>query len=129
MIGVKLDFQPLTDEQRKKLASKIDLESIDPPRVVRGLQLFQAVAERRNVGELIANDLHFCNSLDRGCEALARRTIVVVVESIDRNVVRIRRSPGQREIAGFFGRGPLKLGPFPKNQPSRAPADQQNRSV
>ena len=48
--------------------------------------------------------LHFFNSLDRGSKALTRRTVVVIVESIDRDVIRIRRPPGQREAAGFFGR-------------------------
>src|SRR5204863_7939787 len=56
-------------------------------------------------GELIANDLHFFNSFDRGREALGGRPIVVVVEPVDRDVVRICRAARQRETPGFFGGG------------------------
>ena len=54
--------------------------------------------------ELIANDLNFLDGFERRREAFARRTIVVVVETIDREVVRVGRAAGQREVAGFFRR-------------------------
>src|SRR5262249_47393361 len=37
-------------------------------------------------------------------ETLARRAIIVVIKSVNRNVVRISRRAGDCEIAGFFGR-------------------------
>src|SRR5438067_7016144 len=44
--------------------------------------------------ELIANNLNFFNRLDRRREPLGGRTIVVVVEPVDRDVVRIRGAAG-----------------------------------
>ena len=54
--------------------------------------------------ELIANDLNFLDGFERRREAFARRTIVVVVETIDRDVVRVGRTAGQREAARLFRR-------------------------
>src|SRR5215813_13466835 len=44
--------------------------------------------------KLIANHLDLFDSFGRRREALAGGAIVVVVQSVDRNVVRISRSPG-----------------------------------
>src|SRR5882762_3569765 len=55
--------------------------------------------------ELIPDDLHLCDRFERRREALASATVDVVVETIYRDVVGIRRAAGERKIPRFLRRG------------------------
>src|SRR5258708_3500502 len=53
--------------------------------------------------ELIPDHLHLCDRFERRREALASATVVVVVETIYRDVVGIRRASGKRKVSRFLG--------------------------
>src|SRR5882762_6926520 len=53
--------------------------------------------------ELIPDDLHLCDRFERRREALASATVVVVVQTVYRDVVGIRRAAGEGKISRFFG--------------------------
>ncbi len=55
-------------------------------------------------GELVGDDLHFFDGFERGLEAFARGAVVVVVEAVDGDVVRVGGAAREREGAGLFGR-------------------------
>src|SRR6476661_3869554 len=57
-------IEQLTLRVVQRLASQIDLKPIDPPGIVSGLQLLQAVAKGGNVGKLISNDLRRLQQTD-----------------------------------------------------------------
>src|SRR5882672_6070503 len=51
--------------------------------------------------ELIPDNLHLCDRFERWREALASATVIVVVETVYRDVVGIRRAAGEGKIPGF----------------------------
>src|SRR6266849_4518266 len=54
-------------------------------------------------GELITDNLHLCDRFERRGEALASATVIVVVQTIDRDVVGIRRAAGEGKVSRFLG--------------------------
>jgi hypothetical protein len=54
--------------------------------------------------KLIANKLNFLDGFQRRREPFPRGSIIVVIQAVDRDVVRIRRCAGNRKTAGFLWR-------------------------